>query len=204
MAAPDPATPAWPTCQVCGRAVPQPEGVCPSCGQQKTVETSKIPQLPERSRRRLRLATTVRVIIVVVVIGGLAFDTISSVYSGPPTYPDPLTTQGTYTLGPGNYTVLSGAITGEDYIDGNYTVVSPAGTSLSFAVYNATEYAAWVHGESAQPQWTTNGTSASAIVFDAPYTDTFFLVFQNPYEPGSGIVQTVYISTAYQSNVLIG
>jgi len=200
----EPLEPAWGTCQHCGRAVPAPEGICPSCGQHDTVAPAAIPALPVRSRRRVRLFQVVRVALVVVVVLGLAYDMVSAVYSGPPTYPDPLTTTGTYTLGPGNFTVLSGAITGEDYVDGNYTVVNPVGTSIVFAVYNATSYTSWVRHAPATAQWTTTGSSSSAIVFDAPYTDTFFLVFQNPYLPGSGIVQTIYISTAYQSNVLIG
>ena len=68
-----------------------------------------------------------RVFAVVVVILGLAWATLSGALTGPPTYADPLTTSGWQNVGPGNFSVLSGAISGEDYIQGNYTVENPPG-----------------------------------------------------------------------------
>jgi hypothetical protein len=142
--------------------------------------------------------------IVLAVVVGLGWAIVSAVISGPPTIADPLTTSGTYTVTPGNYTVLSGWITGEDYIDGNYTILNPVGTSLTFVVYNSSGYLAFLRGQPATPQWNQSGSSQAGIVFAAPYTDTFYLLFENPYHPGSGIVETVYIVTNYQTNVVIG
>jgi hypothetical protein len=150
------------------------------------------------------VAQFARAALVVGVALGLAYALVSAVWSGPPTFADPLTTTGTYTLGPGNFTYLSGWITGEDYIDGNYTVTNPVGTQLVFQVYNSSGFTAFFHHEPAMPQWNQTGSDQGAIVFSAPYTDTFFLVFENPYQPTSGITMTIYIATNYQSNVVIG
>ena len=201
--APDPAG-AWRTCRVCGGAVPAEERVCPTCGQTTSVPTDQIAQLPRGPRRRVRAVQLARSAIVIAVAVGLAYALISAVWSGPPTFADPLTTRGTYTIAPGNFTYLSGWITGEDYIDGNYTVLSPVGTQLVFQVYNTTGFVNYVHHRAAMPQWNQTGPDKSGIVFAAPYTDTFYLVFANPYIPTSGITLTVYIATNYQSNVVIG
>lgn len=140
----------------------------------------------------------------VVVIVGLAWAIGSAVYTGPPVYSDPLTTQGSYHLAPGHFTFLSGAITGEDYIVGNYTVTDPVGAAVVFQVFNSTSFQAFDAGKPATPQWSVAGEPSGRIVFAAPYTDTFYFVFQNPYESTSGINETLYASTAYQSNVVIG
>jgi len=202
MATTDPA--AWRTCRYCGGAFPPDGKVCPTCGQNYTVATDQISTLPTAARRWLRVTQFVRVAIVVGVAVGLAYAIVSAVYTGPPNVADPLTTTGTYTIGPGNFTYLSGWITGEDYIDGNYTVLSPVGTQLEFEVYNSTSFPAYESGLPATPQWNQTGPDAGSLIFAAPYTDQFYLVFQNPYLPTSGIVLTVYIVTNYQSNVVIG
>ena len=194
----------WSTCQSCGRAVPAAESACPTCGSNERVASARISQLPARPRRRLRLAQSVRVLLVVAVVVGLIVAIVPSVLSGPPAIPDPLTTASTYTIPAGAFVYLSGAITGEDYIDGNYTILAPVGTQLVFQVYNSSGFPAFVHHELATPQWNQTGPASAPIVFAAPYTDTFYLVFQNPYVPSSGITETVYISTSYQSNVVIG
>lgn len=150
------------------------------------------------------MAQFFRSAIVIAVAAGLGWALLSAVLTGPPTIADPLTTHGTYVIEPGNYTVLSGWITGEDYIDGNYTILNPVGTSLTFVVYNSSGYLAFLRHQPATPQWTQSGVSSSGIVFAAPYTDTYYLLFVNPYIPTSGIVETIYISTNYQTNVVIG
>lgn len=204
MASDERAPGSWGTCRHCGRAVSLAVGVCPSCGMSDVVTASQIPGLPKWHRRRVRLAQALRVAIVAGVAIALAVAVLDAVWTGPATYADPLTTKGTYTVGPGNYTVLSGWITGEDFIDGNFTVVSPVGTTIVFEVFNSTSYDQFVRGQTASPQWITTGDSASPIVFAAPYTDQFYLVFENPYNVGSGIVQSIYVATQYQSNVVIG
>jgi hypothetical protein len=194
----------WGTCRHCGRAVPLSVGVCPSCGMAEVVTTQQIPNLPRRQRQRVRVAQGLRTFIVVGVVIALALALLDAVWTGPTTFADPLTTQGSYVVAPGNFTYLSGWITGEDYIDGNFTVVSPVGTSIVFEVFNSTSFEQFVQGEPATPQWITTGDGAAPIIFAAPYTDMFYFVFENPYNVGSGIVQTIYITTAYQSNVVIG
>ena len=145
-----------------------------------------------------------RVAIVVAVIAGLAIAIIQPSLSGAPVLPDPLTTSGVYAISPGNTTVLGGAITGEDYIEGNYTVVVPAGASVQLSVYNSTEYAQLQEGRGGATAATVAPLSSGRIVFAAPYTDTFYFVFTNPYPSASGIVLHVYIATNYESNVVIG
>lgn len=142
--------------------------------------------------------------IVVAVVVGLTFDIASALWTGSPTFPDPLTTRGTLTVGPGNFTYLSGWITGEDYIDGNYTVVYPVGVPINFVVYNGTEFTQFLQHQPTRAIWSTSNQSSSRIVFAAPYTDQFFLVFQNPYPPSSGISVAIYEVTNYQTNVVIG
>jgi hypothetical protein len=195
---------AWRTCRICGGAVPFGESMCPTCGQSSSVATNEIARLPRGPRRRLRALQLARATIVIGVTVGLAYALISAVWTGPPTFADPLTTQGTYTIGAGNFTYLAGWITGEDYIDGNYTVINPVGTQLVFQVYNSSGFSDYVHHRPAKAQWDQTGPDRGAIVFAAPYTDTFYLVFANPYIPTSGITMTVYIATNYQSNVVIG
>lgn len=194
----------WGTCRRCGGAVAPGTPACPRCGSEGAVRPEEIRRLPARQRRHLRLTQGIRALIVVGVVVGIAYAIVSAVLAGPPTFPDPLTTRGTYTIAPGGFAYLSGWITGEDYIDGNYTVLSPVGTSLTFLVFNSTEFVAFVRGEATTAQWNTTGATSAPLVFAAPYTDNFYLVFENPYQPSSGIVETVYVVTNYQSNVVIG
>lgn len=197
--------PPWANCRMCGGAVPPAARACPTCGETApAIPTAEIARLPARQRRRARALQTIRVVIVLVVVVGLTYDIASSVLSGAPTFPDPLTTQGTLTVGAGNFTYLSGWITGEDYIDGNFTVVYPVGVPINFAVYNGSEFTQFVDHRSATPIWSTSNQSESRIVFAAPYTDQFYLVFQNPYPPSSGIDVAVYEVMNYQTNVVIG
>ena len=83
-------------------------------------------------------------------------------------------------------------------------MVSPVGTVVVLEVFNSSSFEQFLQGQPANPQWITTNDSASPIIFAAPYTDMFYFVFENPYNVGSGITQTVYISTQYQSNVVIG
>ncbi len=203
------ATPAppgsWSTCTSCGGAVPPAAVSCPSCGSARpTVRAEEVPRLPSGLRRRMRLLRFLRVGLVVAVVVGLTYAIASAVWSGPPTYPDPLTTSGSVQVGPGNFTFLSGWITGEDYVDGNFSVVYPVGVPIDFAVYNSTEFTQFAHHENATAIWSTSNQSSARIVFAAPYTDVFYLVFENPYPASSGINVVVYEVTNYQTNVVLG
>jgi hypothetical protein len=199
MAAPLP--PAWGTCGFCGEAYPPDAKVCPTCGGKEEVRAGAQSSLPPRKRQKFRLIQFMRVLLIVAVIGGLAYATWSSGFS-PPVVADPLTTSGWHTVGPGNYTYLDGPVTGEDYIVGNYSVMNPPGAPLTLEVYNSTDFTFYTAHVGAQPLLEQNG-STGRIVFSAPYTDTFYFVFVNPFAPTTQINLQVYIVTQYESNVVI-
>jgi hypothetical protein len=140
---------------------------------------------------------------VVVVILGIAWATLAGAITGPPTYADPLTTSGWQTVGAGKFTYLSGAVTGEDYIQGNYSVANPPGAPLTLEVFNSTDFPAFAAHAAATPLLTLNG-SAEPFAFAAPYTDTYYFVLVNSFAPSTGIDLHVYVSTNYESNVIIG
>ncbi|MCI4368253.1 MAG: hypothetical protein L3K09_01640 [Thermoplasmata archaeon] len=162
------------------------------------------PPLPRAKARRLKFIQFARSFVIVVAVVGIAYALISAVITGPPTFSDPLTGHGTYTIAPGNFTYLTGDITGEDYVEGNYTVMTPPGAQVVFSVLNQSEFIAYAHHKPYQSLWSVSGQSAGRIVFAAPYTGTFYLVFQNPYPAASGLGVDLYIVTEYQSNVVIG
>jgi hypothetical protein len=141
---------------------------------------------------------------VVAVVIGLTYVMVGAVWSGPPTYADPLTTKASYTIAPGNFAYLGGSITGEDYIVGNYSVVAPAGTNVSFQVYNQSEFVKFVHHQPSLPQLSLTTPGGGRIVFAAPYTDIFYFVWANPFPASSGVTQSVYAVTNYESNVVLG
>lgn len=148
------------------------------------------------------MTSTLRTLIVVGVAIALAYTLIAAVIAGPPVVPDPLTTAGTYALSPGNFTVISGNITGGDYVQGNFSAVSPPGIDISVAIYNSSEWS-WFTSGTGSPgvQWNNTPAWQGAIVFAAPYTDTFYFVFTNPLPVSSGITVEVYIATTYESDV---
>lgn len=174
---------------------------CPECGAPDPVASADLPKLRGGAKRRLRTLNILRSLIVVGVAGGLAYAMISLAITGPPNVPDPLTTAGTWTIGAGNFSALSGNITGGDYIQGNFTTVDPAGTNIEVAVYNSTQIVQFVEGQDPVPQWSVGPSDNGLIVFAAPYTDTFTFVFTNPYPPSSHLTVGVYIVTTYESNV---
>jgi hypothetical protein len=146
-----------------------------------------------------------RVVLVVAVIGGLGAAIVPATLAGPTTYADPLTGVFHLVVLPGGFAQIHGNITGEDYLEGNFTVVNPPGALVTLAVYNSTDYATLRSGvpvHAIAPP-TTNVTSAR-IVFAAPYTDLFYFVFENPYPPASHLTENLYVSTTYESNVVIG
>ncbi len=192
----------WGTCSFCGVAVPAGAANCPICGAANPIPAGALATAARPVRRRIRLWNTLRTAIVIAVAVGLAYTLISSALSGPPTIPDPLTTSGMYTLAPGNFTVIAGNITGGDYIQGNYTSVSPPGIEISVAVYNSSEWSWFTNGTgSPGVQWNNTPTWDGAIVFAAPYTDMYYFVFTNVLPPSSGITVHVYIATVYESDV---
>ncbi len=143
-----------------------------------------------------------RSVIVIGVCLVLAYSIITAVLSGPPVAADPLTTSGMYSLGPGNTTVISGEITGGDFVLGNYSAVNPPGVNVTLSVYNSTQWAVLTSGGLPGPaQWSPNPGPEVRILYSAAYTDTFYFVFGNPYPLWSNITINVYIVTEYESNV---
>ncbi len=192
---------AWGACRFCGAAVRPDAAACGICGETSPIRAADLATAPPRVRRRLFLTHGLRTLIVVTAAVGLAYLLITTALAGPPVVTDPLTTSGTYTLGAGNSTVLQGNITGGDYVVGNFTTVRPAGTEISVAVYNSTEYARYFARDPATPAYTINDSAAGRIIFSPLYTDFFTFVFTNPYPVSSHLNVTVYITTEYESNV---
>jgi hypothetical protein len=199
---PDPHASEWGACALCGEAFPPNGKMCPTCGATEAVRPGATEALLPRTRRRYKLVRALRVFAVVVVILGLAWATLSGALTGPPTYADPLTTSGWQNVGPGNFSVLSGAISGEDYIQGNFTVENPPGAPLTLEVFNSTDYPYFTAHAPSIPLLVMNGSS-EAFAFAAPYTDTFYFVFVNSFGIWTGINLHVYVVTAYESNVVL-
>ncbi len=195
------ATAVWGSCRFCGTAVAPGAAVCGICGADGPVRAGTFAQAPRSVRRRIVLTGTLRTLIVVGVAVALAYTLIANALSGPPTVADPLTTSGTYTVGPGQAEILQGAVTGGDYIVGNFTSVRPFGADIAFEVYNSTEWNRTLAGENASIAYTTGNESAARIVFSAEYTDNYTFVLVNPYPASSHLNITVYVATQYESNV---
>ena len=196
-----PSAATWGACSFCGVAVPAGARSCPICGTANPIPAGSIATASRTVRRRLRLTGFLRTVIVVTVIAGLAYALISTAFSGPPNVPDPLTTAGAYSIGPANYTVISGAITGGDYVVGNWTSVSPPGVDIGVVVYNSSNWG-WFTNGSGTPgrQWNNTPSYTGEIVFSALYTDNFYFVFTNTMAPSTHLAVTVYIHTEYYSN----
>lgn len=201
-----PSTP-YGSCAYCGDAVPPGADRCPICGSPRVVPAGTRP--PRNVRRRLWLLGAARLLIIMGVIVGLGFLVATQAFTGAPTIADPLTHSGTYVIDPGNFTILAGEISGEDYVTGNFTVLAPAGGALNVVVYNTSEFMAFQNGTPTENQtWAETSESeclpycGAPIGFAAPYTDTFYFVFFNPYPPTSPYTEIVYISTEYYTNVV--
>lgn len=191
----------WGACRSCGGATAPGATVCAQCGAHDPLPSYRLASAPAPVRRRLRLTHGLRTLLVVAAVAGLGFTLVSAAFSGPPTVADPLTVTVTYTLEPGRYAVLSGEITGGDFVVGNYSSLQPAGASVGLAVYNSTEWERFTGSSPATSAWAVPPQPSGRIVYSAPYTDTFYFVFTNPYPAGSGLTVTVGVTTQYESNV---
>ena len=206
MATPD-SEPRWGSCSFCGDAVPPDAKICPTCGK-VWAGTSAEHAAELRSRpahRRAVLLRWLRILVVVAIVGGIGWAIISAEISGPTTFSDPLTGAWTFTIPPQGWNILAGNITGEDYVTGNFTVESPVAADIVVMIYNSTEFAAFYQHEQAQPAAAPyKNVSSAYIVFAAPYTDTFYFVFENPYPTSSNLTEKLYVTTTYQTNVVLG
>jgi hypothetical protein len=193
--------PTWGACRFCSVAVPPGAAKCSICGAPDPIRASDMATVSKSQRRRLRATGAFRTLIVVAVSLGLAYTMISLVIGGPPVVADPLTTDGVYTMGPGNFTIISGEITGGDFVIGNFSTTSPVGLNIELAVYNSTQMPQFINGLGPVPQYTLGPSPSGRIVFSAPYTDTYSFVFMNPYPASSHLTYLAQISTTYESNV---
>jgi hypothetical protein len=126
-----------------------------------------------------------------------------ALYQGPPVALDPLTGHWSYRIAAGHSAAFSGAVTGGDYVTGNFTVIDPPGALVLFGVYNASSYWRLAHGLPATPAQGPGNSNHGLIDFSALYTDTYCFVWTNPYPASSGIAITVYAKTSYMSNVVV-
>lgn len=153
----------------------------------------------------MALLRGLRVLVVVGIVVAIGWAIVSAELSGPTTFPDPLTGSWTLTVAAGHWSLLAGNITGEDYVTGNFSVVSPVSGNVVLYIYNASEFAAFTAHHPAKPVAPPyTNVSSSRIVFAAPYTDEFFFVFENPYPAASGLTERIYVATTYETNVVIG
>jgi hypothetical protein len=192
----------WGTCRFCGVAVAPGSTHCGICGAEKPIAAGETSTAPRNVRRWVRLTHAFRTFVVVVVVAGLAYAILSAELAGPPVLTgDPLTTAGTYTLGPGNFTVISGDITAGDYVTGNFTAVHPVGVNIGLAVYNSTQWNQFMSGQAPTPLYTVAPSANAAFVYPPIVTDTYYFVFSNPYTASSHLTVGVYITTLYNPNV---
>jgi len=203
MVATTPSTdPEWASCRFCGVAVPSGAAKCGICGAEHPLSATEVATAPRRVRRWIRLTRAFRTLVVVVVVLGLTYAIASAVLSGPPSLVgDPLTTTGTYTITPGNYTAIFGEITGGDYVTGNFTTVDPAGVNIAVAVYNSSEWSSFTTGGAPTPLYSVAPTYNAHLVYAPEVTDTYYFVFTNPYAASTHLTIGVYIATLYNANV---
>jgi hypothetical protein len=202
MAAPPPSSGTWGACRFCGVAVAPGARYCGICGAADPISAAALPTESRRVRRRVKLTGAFRSVIVITVVLGLSYTLLSAVLQGPPVVADPLTTAATYDLGPGNYTVIAGNITGGDYVIGNWTSLNPPGMNIGVAVYNSSQWGWFTSGQgSPGNQWNNTPGASGRIVFSAPYTDTYYFVITNVLPPTVHIDVAVYVTTQYESNV---
>ncbi len=195
----------WGACRFCGVAVRAGASRCEICGAERPLRAGEIATAPRRLRRRLKLTGILRSMLVVGVIAGILYAVVSAEISGPPNLSsDPLSTTGSYLLSPGNFTVISGEITGGDYVLGNFTAVDPVGLNVSLAVYNSTGWTAFAGHLGSDPVWALDPAPSGRIVYSAPVTDNYYFVFSNPYPSSTHFLIDVYVVTQYETNVATG
>jgi hypothetical protein len=176
--------------------------VCPTCG--KGYASPPAGSTPTaQGRRRLQLHRGVRIAVIVGIALGLSGVMALALYQGPPIAADPLTGKWVLTIAPGGFASFNGAVTGGDFITGNFSVFDPPGAVVVVAVFNASEFGRFHSGLPASPAQSTYNESTGILDFAALYTDTYYFVFENHYSAASQIGLKVFVSTMYQSNVVV-
>ncbi|MHB8351458.1 MAG: hypothetical protein ACYDFT_02005 [Thermoplasmata archaeon] len=200
--APEPPPP-WSTCATCGDATPPGATQCPTCGKEVPSSTERAATGPKR-KLRFRIHRALRITLVVGVVVGLIGVMGWAIYTGPPIAADPLTHSWTLPIGPGNFSYFSGAVTGGDYITGNFTVMSPPGALVLLEVFNSSSFHDFIHGAAgASPQDAPQNETSGLIDFAAEYSNTYYFVWINAYAPSSHIGIDVYANTQYMSSVVV-
>jgi hypothetical protein len=206
--APPPAAPSGPsseygTCHLCGDAVPPGASTCPICGASDPIRADQVSRLRGAKKHRFQLLQYGRSLVIGVVVVGLGLLMVQAVLTPPPVADNPLTQTSTLTVAPGHFLEIAGAITGADYIEGNYTVLNPPGALLTFEIFNSTEFPIFDVGGIATPMQPPSTASDGRIVYSALYTDTFYFVWINNYPADSGLNLTFYSTTTYETNVQV-
>lgn len=137
------------------------------------------------------------------VVLGLGGAILLALWQGPPVAADPLSASWNYSIAPGNYVEFSGAVTGGDYVTGNFTVVTPPGALVVLEVFNSTEYTQFVNGKPSVPASPPVNATKGLIDFAAIVTDNYYFVWVNPYTPGTHITLGLHAQTQYMSNVVV-
>jgi hypothetical protein len=192
------------TCRMCGDIVPPDAATCPICGTDRPIRRADEAGLTGWRKKRFRLIQVARVSVVLAVVVLLAGLMIQAALTPAPVAADPLTETSVLTAVPGGYEAISGDVTGADYIQGNYTVLTPPGADLTLSIYNQSAFAHYAAGQPAQAMQAQPSGDNERIVFSALYTDTYYFVFANNYPAGSGINVTFYVTTTYETNVVVG
>jgi hypothetical protein len=195
--------PEYGTCRVCGDAVPPEAAACPICGAADPIRPNQVGRLKGAQRHRFKLLQYGRSVVVVGVVVGLAVLLVQAVFTPPPVANNPLTQTTTLTVAPGHFLEIAGAITGADYIQGNFTVLNPPGANLTFEIFNSTEFPTFDIGGVATPMEPSVTGANERIVYAALYTDTYYFVWVNNYPATSGLDLTFYVTTTYETNVIV-
>ena len=174
---------------------------CQLCGADRPVGAAELRSIPAPLRRRIVATHGLRVVVVVGVVAVLAYALLGAALSGPPNVADPMTAASTYAISPGSTPILAGAVTGGDYVVGNFTSVQPFGANVTVSVYNTTEWADLLENGTGHPAWSSPSEGSGRIIFTAAYTDSYVVVLTNPYPTSTHLSIRVYVATQYESNV---
>lgn len=111
--------------------------------------------------------------------------------------PDPLTGSWSLVVAAHNSSAISGLVDGDDVVAGNFSVTSPYGAVVYFAILPSGS-GNWTEMMSQSVYELPNNapSAASPVTFTAAYTDWYNFVWTNP---GSTPVQ-IYVSLSYLSS----
>ena len=152
----------------------------------------------ESPRRRKAFAYSIRVLLIVGMLG-LATAAIypELTNAGNPPVQDPLTQQATWTIPSGNVSGVVGLVTGDDMIEGNFTLLGPPNGTLVFYIVNAPGNESWTHLV-AHPLYESAPLTHMWFNFTAPLTGNYGFLL---YNPNPGVTEEVFLTTVYFSSL---